>query len=160
MKMTNHRNHFMALFPGPPGWAGARRELLDFMVQGKINRGRHWPSGWAPLHPDQSMPTSTIPPIFWQAGCPSCRPTNSVKAQMKMTKYHWNSKWIGANCSTILMHYITQHHYIILNPVKLAQSDLLRIQAMLWNITVTVTHKIQSKQYFVFAWTWRKAANQ
>jgi len=31
----------LALFLGPPGWAGARRELLDFMVQGKINRGRH-----------------------------------------------------------------------------------------------------------------------
>jgi len=26
------------------------------------------------------MPTSTIFPIFLQAGCPSCRPTNSVKA--------------------------------------------------------------------------------
>ena len=30
------------LFPaGPSRWAGARRELLDFMVQGKINRSRH-----------------------------------------------------------------------------------------------------------------------
>jgi len=37
----HHHNRFTALFPGPPGWAGARRELLDFMVQGKINRGRH-----------------------------------------------------------------------------------------------------------------------
>jgi len=37
----SHHNHFTALFPGPSGWAGARRELLDFMVQGKINRGRH-----------------------------------------------------------------------------------------------------------------------
>jgi len=36
-----HHNHFTALFPGPPGWAGARGELLNFMVQGKINRGRH-----------------------------------------------------------------------------------------------------------------------
>ena len=36
-----HHNRFTALFPGPPGWAGARRELLDCMVQGKINRGRH-----------------------------------------------------------------------------------------------------------------------
>ena len=36
----NH-NQFTALFPGPPGLAGARRELVDFMVQGKINRGRH-----------------------------------------------------------------------------------------------------------------------
>jgi len=32
---------FTALFPGPPRRAGARRELLDFMMQGKINRGRH-----------------------------------------------------------------------------------------------------------------------
>jgi len=38
---TTTTNRFMALFPGPPGWADARRELLDFMVQGKINRGRH-----------------------------------------------------------------------------------------------------------------------
>jgi len=37
---THTHNCFTALFPGPPGWAGARREL-DFMVQGKINRGRH-----------------------------------------------------------------------------------------------------------------------
>ena len=29
---------FYGPFPGPPGWAGTRRELLDFMVQGKINR--------------------------------------------------------------------------------------------------------------------------
>jgi len=38
-----HNNRFTALFLEPPGWAGARRELLDFMVQGqgKINRGRH-----------------------------------------------------------------------------------------------------------------------
>jgi len=36
-----HHNHFMTLFPGPPGWAGAKRELLDFMMQGKTNRGRH-----------------------------------------------------------------------------------------------------------------------
>jgi len=37
----HHENRFTALFPGPPGWAGASRELLDLMVQGKINRGRH-----------------------------------------------------------------------------------------------------------------------
>jgi len=37
----SHHNHFTALFPGPPGWAGARREPLVSMMQGKINRGRH-----------------------------------------------------------------------------------------------------------------------
>jgi len=29
-------SHSTALFPGPPGWAGARRNLLDFVVQRKI----------------------------------------------------------------------------------------------------------------------------
>jgi len=43
----------MALFPGPPGWAGARREplvFMVFMVQGKINRDRHidHPAGATP----------------------------------------------------------------------------------------------------------------
>jgi len=38
---TTHHNRFTALFLGLPGSAGARREILDFMVQGKINRGRH-----------------------------------------------------------------------------------------------------------------------
>jgi len=38
---SHTHSRFTALFPGPPGWAGARRELLDFMVQEKINRGRH-----------------------------------------------------------------------------------------------------------------------
>jgi len=37
----HHTTTALSVFSGPPGWAGARRELLDFMVQGKINRGRH-----------------------------------------------------------------------------------------------------------------------
>ena len=47
---------FMALFLGPPAWADARRELLDFTVQGKIRQtsiiiliilhNEHWLSGW------------------------------------------------------------------------------------------------------------------
>jgi len=42
LKTYSHtNNHFTALFPGPPRWAIARREPLDFMVQGKIDRGRH-----------------------------------------------------------------------------------------------------------------------
>ena len=73
-------NRFTALFPGPPGWAGARRELLDFMVQGKINRGRHTdhPAGRNSIRTKQCPPPPS--PYFLRAGCPSCRPTNSVKA--------------------------------------------------------------------------------
>ena len=71
-----HHNRFTALFLGPPGWAGARRELLDFMVQGKINRGRHTAHQAGRHH----LAHLHHPSYFLQAGWPSCRQTNSVKA--------------------------------------------------------------------------------
>jgi len=76
--LYNHHNRFTALFPGTPG---ARRELLDFMVQGKINRGRHTdhPAGRHSIRTNQCPPAPSSP-YFLQARCPSCRPTNSVKA--------------------------------------------------------------------------------
>jgi len=40
-------------------------------------RQRHRSFSWAPLHPHCPPPPS---PIFLHAGCPSCRPTNSVRA--------------------------------------------------------------------------------
>ena len=57
-----HHNHLTALFPGPPGWAGARREPLVFMVQGKINRGRHndHPAGHNSIRTKQCPPLSPI----------------------------------------------------------------------------------------------------
>jgi len=71
----HHHNRFMALFPGPPGWTGAKREILDFTVQGEINRGRHT------NHPDGRHSIRTNhPPYFLRGRCTSCRPTNSVKA--------------------------------------------------------------------------------
>ena len=78
---TNTHKHFTALFPGPPRWAGARRELLDFMVQGKINRGRHtgYPAGCHCIRIKQCPPPPS-PNFFVQARCPSYYQTNSVKA--------------------------------------------------------------------------------
>ena len=51
------------LNPGPPGWAGARRELLDFMVQGKINRGRHTdhPAGRYSIRTNMQCPPPPSP---------------------------------------------------------------------------------------------------
>jgi len=55
------------IFPGPPGWAGARRELLDFMVPGEINRGRHTDhqAGRHSIRTNQCPPPSS--PIFFTA---------------------------------------------------------------------------------------------
>jgi len=85
LNQTIHLNCFTALFPGPHGWASARRERLDFMVQGKINRDRHTdhPAGRHSIRINQSPPPPSqpppSPPFFLQAGCPSCRQTKSVK---------------------------------------------------------------------------------
>ena len=61
----HNNNRFTALFPGPPRWAGARRELLDFMVQGEINRGRHTdhPAGRHSIRTNQCPPPLS-PPFF------------------------------------------------------------------------------------------------
>jgi len=48
-----------------PGWASANRELLDFTVQGKINRGRHTdhPAGRHSIRTNQCLPPHS-PPFF------------------------------------------------------------------------------------------------
>jgi len=122
-----HHNHFTALFPGPPGWAGARRELLDFMVQGEINRGL---GGRHSIQSNQCPPRPS-PPHFLRAGCPSCCPANSVKAlkalrkELSVTSFCAQAIWSGYisnagsdvkesllhNASSLFMykHCITEH---------------------------------------------------
>jgi len=77
---THHtHNRFTALSPGPPGWAGARRELLDFMVQGKINRGRHTDhlAGCHSIRTNQCLPPPS-PHIFYRPDAlPAAQPTAS-----------------------------------------------------------------------------------
>ena len=67
---THTHNRFTALFPGPSGWAGARRELLDFMVQGNINTGRHTdhPAGRHSIRTNQCP--SPPSPIFFTGRMP------------------------------------------------------------------------------------------
>jgi len=75
-----HHNRFTAFFRDTPGWSSAKREFLDFMVQGRLTEAD------TPTIRTNQCP---IPPIFLQAGCPSCRPTNSVKA----LKAIWWTSW-------------------------------------------------------------------
>jgi len=61
-----HHNRFTALFPGPTRWAGARRTiLLEFMVLGRITRGRHTnnPGGRHSIRTNQQS-TSINPPFL------------------------------------------------------------------------------------------------
>jgi len=77
--ITPHHSRFTALFPGPPGSAGARRELLDFTVQGKINRGRHTdhPAGRHSIRTNQCPPPPS--PIFFTGRMPFLPPNQQCQ---------------------------------------------------------------------------------
>jgi len=78
MQELHTHNRFTALFPGPPGWASAGRELLDFMVQGETNRGRHIDhlAGRHSIQTNQCPPPPT--PFFYRPDAlPAAQPTAS-----------------------------------------------------------------------------------
>ena len=83
-----HHKRFTALFLGQPGWAGARSKLLDFIVQGKINRGRHtfYPAGHHSIQTNH-CPLPLSPHIFY-------RPDALPVAQPTVSK-HWRQSTIG-----------------------------------------------------------------
>ena len=82
---SNHTHHtrLTALFPGLPRWAGTRKVKtnLDF-TEARDSEWQWHQRGLMQvctlLQTDNH--TSTPPLCFLQAGCPSCHPTNSVKA--------------------------------------------------------------------------------
>ena len=106
--------HFKGHFPGEPALAGTRmspfwilRVMEVVVTTGPI---RHFGALWlfAVLHlrntltylltylltckaPVKSSPTTNQQPVFWQAGCSSCRPTNSVRALRSWRCNHNNS---------------------------------------------------------------------
>jgi len=89
---TTTQQLFYGPFLGPPGWAGARRELLDFMVQGKINRFRHTdhPAMHHSIRTNQCpMPISIIP-TFLQVALPATQPMVSKHWRYVMSCYHIN----------------------------------------------------------------------
>ena len=76
---NHHHNQFTAIFPGPPRWAGARRELLDFKVQGEINRGRHkdHPAGRHSIRTNQCPPPPSPHIFYGPDALPAAQPTVS-----------------------------------------------------------------------------------
>ena len=71
---------FYEPFSGTTQVSGARRELLDFMVQGEINRGRHTDhvAGRHSIRTNQ-CPTPPSPHIFYRPDAlPAAQPTVSM----------------------------------------------------------------------------------
>ena len=90
----NNYNHLTASFPGQPVRAGTRKvKPIWILLKQETVSG----SGisWAIMQVCTSLQTdnraSTPPLSFLQAGCPSCRPTNSVKALKAQLQLHINT---------------------------------------------------------------------
>jgi len=114
--LCRDHNRFTALFPGPPMWAGVRRELLDFGVQGKINRGRHtdhlagcrsiWPNQ-CPLPPSPHFCTSRIPFLPPNEQCQSTEGTDCTENKREIIRtvlccvvYDSCAQWYAHTCAS------------------------------------------------------------
>jgi len=83
----------VALFPGLPGWAGARRNklLLDFMVQGKITEAGT-PSIWMGATPSGLISDPPLSSHHFYARCPSkflAQPSHFILAWDRHQIYQW-----------------------------------------------------------------------
>ena len=120
-----YHNRFTALFPGPPGWAGATRELLDFMVQGKINKGRHidHPDGRHSIRTKHCQPP---PSPFFTGRMPFLPP----KQQRQ-----WTTKW-NRNCFGLSRRspgrtvVVLVCHLELRDPVAQRQSHVRQLRSM------------------------------
>ena len=100
---THTHTRLTVLFPGLPGWAGTRK-VKPIWILLKQETVRASGIRWAICKSAHRSRQITTPAphhsVFLQAGCPSCHPTNSVKA-LKAKHYHILSN------STIYIHCIT-----------------------------------------------------
>ena len=78
---THTHTRLTALFLGLPRWAGTRKvKPIWILLKQETVSGISWAICKSASRFQTDNHTSTPPLTFLKAGCPSCRPTNSVKA--------------------------------------------------------------------------------
>jgi len=127
--LTHPHTHtrLTTLFPGLPRWAGTRKEkpIWIFLKQETVS-GSGIRRAICKSAPHSSPITTPVPhhSDFLQPGCPSCRPTNSVKApkatqlnysaKLKLHKYHTRStkpcEWLSSSELSFLI-WLTSPHW-------------------------------------------------
>ena len=89
MKYTH--THLTALFPGLPGWAGTRKvKPIWILLEQETVSGSGISRAICKSAPRSRQITTPAPhhSSFLQAGCPSCHPTNSIKALKATNEVH------------------------------------------------------------------------
>ena len=95
--------HLTALCPGLPRWAGTRKVKtnLDFTEARDSEWQWHQLGHMQVCTSLQAENYARTPPLsFLQAGCPSCRPTNSVKALKAINWTIMNDYWTIMQCKS------------------------------------------------------------
>jgi len=155
VELPPHHNRFTSLFPGPPGWAVARRELLDFMVQGKINRGRHTSTR-------HRASTSTCWHFTFTQCCHSNETCAAIanppySAQLGGTPCH-SSQLHPGPCSSVGMWWGTVRHTMYILPrLRLSQNVINLVAWLLKQLCVCAmsTGKMRrSAEGSVRHWVW------
>ena len=91
MPHTHTHTRLTTLCPGLPGWAGTRKvKPIWISLKQKTVSGSGISWDICKSAPRSRQITTPAPhhSVFLQAGCPSCRPTNSVKALKACYKHH------------------------------------------------------------------------
>ena len=94
---THTHTRLTALFPGLPGWASTRKvEPVWILLKQETVSGSGISWAICKSAPRSRQITTPAPhhSVFLQAGCPFCRPTNSVKAlKAKALKANFYNFW-------------------------------------------------------------------
>jgi len=135
LSITPH-NRFTALFLGPPRWAHARRELLDFMVQGKINRGRHTDHlagrhsirlTSARLHHTPQFFTGQMPFLPPNQQCQSTEGNYRIRIREKMLE---SSSMVLSAPPPYLLHWVNNNNLLL--PYARSCDSITSFSSMFW----------------------------
>ena len=115
-----HTYHLTALFPGLAGWAGTRnvKPIWILLEQETVSgSGISWAICKSAPRSRQITTPTPHRSVFLQAGCPSCRQTNSVKAlkAKKIFKYSHkadqnHTNYYSCKCSVNIQMKIQLHY--------------------------------------------------
>jgi len=102
---THTHTRLMALFPGLPRWAGTRKvKPIWILLKQETVSGISWATCKSAPRSRQITTPAPHHSVFLQVGCPSCHPTNSVKAlKAHGQSQHWDII-IRAHYMCITMH--------------------------------------------------------